>query len=405
MADVGIVMPVYKQKAEYLRDSLESILNQNYTDYRLVIVIDGDPSMLEIIRHKIEADSRITVIMNEHNMGVAVALNKGFEVLFADASIRYLTWVSSDNVYYPSYIEVLRHALYFGASKAGLVYSSFQSIDGQGNPIYDAYKLALQRRYQAQPEEKLLESSIIGVSFMYKAEVAKQIDGYRLAPVEDYDYWLRLTEKCEIRYIPVELMDYRVNSEWSVSATLHTKEKHRNWRYTYHLARLQARQRRGISPYATVIYCLDEWNEAAEERLEACYEQTFSNYEIILIDQSSHGEIADQVVQIPHPTLIVKYLPDYDRNLAIWAVVQRLSTPFVYVLGPGKFHTPEDIQLQLNALQTADSSIFSNYYTEDKLLGYRMYPEDKPEYWNELFRIDKLKQLLKVRQYVQGDLG
>lgn len=59
-----------------------------------------------------------------------------------------------------------------------------------------------------------------------------------MGPVEDYEYWLRLSELCEVVYVPVELMVYRVNSPESISTQLRTSlPKHRFWRYKFNLAR------------------------------------------------------------------------------------------------------------------------------------------------------------------------
>jgi hypothetical protein len=105
--------------------------------------------------------------------------------LFNHENIKYVTWVLSDNIYEPEFIEVLRRAFLKGTGKIGLVYSSFRSIDQKGRPLLGEKELAFGRQSQAQPKEALLDTCFIGVSFLYKTHLAKQIDGYRLEPVED----------------------------------------------------------------------------------------------------------------------------------------------------------------------------------------------------------------------------
>ncbi|WP_219835301.1 hypothetical protein [Paenibacillus sp. R14(2021)] len=61
-----------------------------------------------------------------------------------------------------------------------------------------------------------------------------------------------------MKYIPVEPLDYRVHSTFSVSAALQSTAEHRKWRYAYHLARHQARMRRGIAPSLTILFPLKE---------------------------------------------------------------------------------------------------------------------------------------------------
>lgn len=114
MADVGVVMPLYTQKPEFLRQALESVLRQTFTEFRLIIVIDGAPDMEPLVRSIIAEDPRVTIISYVQNRGIAHALNTGFDLLFSEPSIQYLSWVSSDNVYEPRFLEILRGALVKG---------------------------------------------------------------------------------------------------------------------------------------------------------------------------------------------------------------------------------------------------------------------------------------------------
>ncbi|MCD1260600.1 glycosyltransferase [Paenibacillus athensensis] len=390
MPDVGIVMPVYIQKPEYLSAALRSVLTQSYKTFRLVIVIDGAKDMLALSQSIVAGDPRVEFVVHETNKGVAEALNRGFEILFQDPSILYVTWVSSDNTYSSHFVALLRDALKTGGEDLGLVYSSFRSIDGQGNSLLNEQELAIQRQYQAKPKEYLLDACITGVSFMYKSRYAKEIDGYRLQPVEDYDYWLRLTERCEIKYIPVELVDYRVNSEYSISATLQSAEKHRQWRYAYHLARHQARLRRGIPPQITILYSVSQIQADTIERLDNLYEQTFSNYEVYIIDQSLDRSVTHAISQVSHPTVAPKWLPGIDTQKAILATLQFIHTPYTYILHQGFFKAPSDLQILIQELTNADRDLVANYYTPERLVGFRCRTDTRSPCFDELFRTEHL---------------
>ncbi|WNS41777.1 glycosyltransferase family A protein [Paenibacillus sp. MMS20-IR301] len=393
--DTGVVMPVYTQRPDFLHQALESVLQQSLKEFHLIIVIDGDPDMLPLVRLYTAGDPRVSVISHSSNKGVAHALNTGFNLLFTDERIKYLTWVSSDNVYNPRFLELLRAALAKGREELGLVYSSFQSIDNNGKQLNDEHQLAALRQYQSQPKEKLLDSSIIGVSFMYKAGIARLVGDYGMQPVEDYDYWLRMTEYCDIRYIPVELMNYRVNSSFSVSAQLLTTEHHRRWRYMYHLTRLQARNRRNIHPVLTVLYPV----EAAGDYVlaESFYEQTFSNYIFRVLDLSLSSRPSIELAAIAHPTTDFSWMPGAAVQHALYRSLEHIGTPFTMILGPEQFKGYLDVQYMLdNLILTGDAAI-SNYYTDDHTqIGYRhkSTPSVKDNLYNELFRTDALKELL-----------
>jgi glycosyltransferase involved in cell wall biosynthesis len=338
LTDVGIVMPVYTQKPFYLRMALRSILKQSYTDFHFVIVIDGaSPQTIQIVKKETQRDQRVQMIEKKENLGVAKALNTGFDRLMKWPEIKYLTWVSSDNVYYPEFINKLREALLQGGSELGLVYSSFRHVDERGIPRQDL-KLVEFRKYQENPKENLLDFCFIGTSFMYKKKFAQLIDGYLMEPVEDYEYWLRLTEHCEIQYVSAELMDYRENSPYSVSAQLRTsKEQHRRWRYAYNLSKYEARVRRGIPFETTVLFPTENGSEETIDTLERLLEQSYSNYELKILDISKNGEAKKGLQSILDPKITYISLPGATKHYAVKKAMENVSTPFSLIYEQGIF--------------------------------------------------------------------
>ncbi|MFC4778965.1 glycosyltransferase family 2 protein [Paenibacillus sp. GCM10023252] len=399
MVDLGIVMPVYKQKPEFLQAAIQSILKQDFRAFQMIIVIDGAPEMEAQVRQLVQGDFRVQILMHDRNQGVAQALNTGFRQLFRTRGIEYLTWVSSDNVYYPSFLRTLRNTLIKGPEELGLVYSSFQSIDNDNKPLNNESQLAALRQYQAMPKEKLLDACIVGVSFMYKSRYARMIDGYELVPVEDYDYWLRLTEHCEMKYVPVELMDYRVNSTFSVSAGLGSVDEHRRWRYTYHLARHKARSRRGIAPVLTVLYPLAQASAAAANRIENLYEQTFSNYVCYVLDLSPGREVTSLLSTISHPSTDFKRFAAVDEASAIMYAAQMIQTPYTLVLGSRLFAEPTDVDILIAQMNKAGGEVCSAYYNDTHTdVSYRAAGSPLPNLnlRNELFRTSSLNELFKL---------
>ncbi len=407
VVDTGIVMPVYYQKPEHLQQSIQAVLEQSYAAFRFIIVIDGAPEMLEQVLHHTAKDSRVEIIANPENLGVAGALNTGFGSLLIDPDIRYLTWVSSDNVYDPEFLETLRRALRHSPKETGLVYSSFRSIDDDGKQLKSEADLALLREFQSQPIETILDSSLIGVSFMYKKEYALRIGGYRYAPIEDYDFWLRLTEVCGVKYLPVELMDYRVDSAFSVSSTLHSTEKHRLWRHMYHLSRLEARQRRGIPAETTVLFLADGQDEEAVARIEELYEQLYSNYILYVIDLTADCSINTKLMEIPHPSVVFKWFPESSEWQTLYFAAQFIETPFVYLYRNERFKNEVELHyLALELRKTPDSS-FSVYQSPDRSEVLHRYDlnQELPLH-NELFRTTKLTEwVLHHRTHMPGGLG
>ena len=79
---LGIVIPVYKLKEEYLKKCIKSVLNQKNIDLEIVLVDDCSPDNCGELCDKIALnDSRIKVVHHAQNMGLPAARNSGFDVL------------------------------------------------------------------------------------------------------------------------------------------------------------------------------------------------------------------------------------------------------------------------------------------------------------------------------------
>ena len=89
---ITVLMPVYNV-ALYVRAAIESILNQSYTDFELLIINDGstDTTRDEVLKIQ---DSRIRFIENEKNIGLANTLNKGIEL----AKGEYIARMDGDDI-------------------------------------------------------------------------------------------------------------------------------------------------------------------------------------------------------------------------------------------------------------------------------------------------------------------
>ncbi|MFE6797814.1 glycosyltransferase family 2 protein [Paenibacillus chitinolyticus] len=396
MSDVGIVMPVYLQKPSYLQEAIETILNQTYADFRFIIVIDGvSEQMGPQIRQLTARDKRVEILENKRNVGVSASLNRGFKRLFKDPRIRYVTWVSSDNRTHPYFIELLRHELAHAPEEVGLVYSCFREIDADGLPLRDEAFQEEFRRYQNKPKEELLDVSIVGVSFMYKSRYARKIDGYHMEPVEDYEYWLRLSHLCELRYIPVELVEYRVDSDFSISAKLKgSVEQHRRWRHAFRLTKKEAREKRNIPLETTVYLPVTDASESLPDRLDCLLNQYYSNFQVIVVDVTPGRASEGLLHGIRDPLLSTRFFPDMPPIEAVHACLKGLTTPFAAIAYRERDFEYMDLQVLTTALRAAPEGAYSVCYNGDRTdLAYRFDPRaGMPA--TELFRSAKLKELV-----------
>lgn len=200
MKKVSIVLPVYNGET-YLRESIDSVINQTYNNWELIIVNDcSNDSSPDIMAEYASKDDRIRIINNTINLKLPNSLNKGFEY----AEGEYFSWTSDDNMYLPEAIEKMAQYL-DNNSNAGMVCTDLQIIDENANVI---------RNSHVDPKEMYLKTNC-NACFMYRKDVAENIGKYndQKRLVEDYDYWLRIIEKYEIHNIPQILYLYRQHSQ------------------------------------------------------------------------------------------------------------------------------------------------------------------------------------------------
>jgi GT2 family glycosyltransferase len=398
MRDVGIVMPVYNQVPSYLRLALRSILRQTYRHYHFVIVIDGaNKNTQRIIQQEVRHDPRVKILINPRNMGVSKSLNRGFQQLMKLNQVKYLTWVSSDNYYYPNFIHRLRSVLHNGPDRIGLVYSSFRFIDRNGKVLYDANYYRNFRQWQRKSKADLLDICFVGAAFMYKKKYAAKIGGYYMEPVEDYDYWLRLTEVCDLKYVPIPLMDYRSDSPKSISQTLKSPGKHRRWRHAFQLTKYRARARQGVPLETTVIFPFRDASKETMQSFESVLEGHYSNYRMMALDLSPGAKASQILRKIPDPRLEWYSLPNIGEKVAIRWALQRVQTPYTALFrkdAPSESHYHlENMVSQMRGTPPDIISCFSN--PNPSRIGTRRNPTANDPLFGHLYRTKWLRELVK----------
>ena len=142
----SVIVPVYKVE-KYLRDCIDSILNQTFTDFELILVDDGSPdSCPEICDGYAQADARVRVI-HQKNMGQAGARNTGL----LHATGEYICFVDSDD--YLSHNKVLQTLADKTLSKPDIVHYKFKEwfeSDGHTAECRFSYNVPITNRTLAE---------------------------------------------------------------------------------------------------------------------------------------------------------------------------------------------------------------------------------------------------------------
>jgi glycosyltransferase involved in cell wall biosynthesis len=213
---VSVILPVYNQ-ADLLADSIESVLNQRYSDFELIIVNDGSTDGVEEVLRRFAGQPRVR-ILTQANQKLPKALSNGFEF----ARGEFWTWTSADNLMHPDQLAS-QVAFLRSHPEAAMVYADYVVIDDSGAPLSDPLFHPDYRHPPTSPEVHLprdprvinvVPNNFIGPCFLYRGRIGKLIGEYDpLQGIEDYDYWMRINNTFSIEHLGCEqtLYSYRVH--------------------------------------------------------------------------------------------------------------------------------------------------------------------------------------------------
>ena len=210
MEKVDILLATYNGE-KYLREQLDSILNQSYTNFRLIISDDSSTdNTLEILKEYVEQDKRIIVYNQKNNLGVI----KNFEFLLNKVENKYFMFCDQDDIWKTSKIEKSLEVI--ESTNSDLVYSDLEVVDQNLNVTYKSYwklkgidkKVKKYNNFNAL----YLNNFVTGCTIMSKKDLIKEC---LPLPTESkyvlYDYWITLilSQKHKITYIEEPLIKYR----------------------------------------------------------------------------------------------------------------------------------------------------------------------------------------------------
>ena len=174
--NVSVILPTYKRFEGFVK-VINDMLAQKFTKFELIAIDDSSsPELYSQKREFIDKlnDSRIKLIQNSSNIGVAATLNKGIDLVKGD----YITWISDDNHYYSNYLS----ALYVPGHD--FIYSYWDMhANNRMTTVHSNYPNLTEviKRFRGL------------ASFMWSASIVKKIGYYNvnLPGCEDYDYLIR----------------------------------------------------------------------------------------------------------------------------------------------------------------------------------------------------------------------
>lgn len=254
---VSVIIPCYN-RADYIAETVESVLNQTYSNVELIVVDDGcTDNSREILE---QYSDRITIL--EHpgrvNKGQSAALNVGI----AASDGEYIAFLDSDDVFAPEKIE--KQVAYLEQHPdIGLVYANGHTIDEYGNKkkriLGDDHQehsdpdRMLLACYFLLPNNSLLRKAVLSRAGLFE-------ESFRAA--QDHDLAIRIFELTKVGYLPECLFFYRHHKD-----SISHKNAMLRWKNGYKI--LNRARKRYPYRWSTIIGRLAVLNF----RLGRCYKE------------------------------------------------------------------------------------------------------------------------------------
>ncbi|MFA5021559.1 MAG: glycosyltransferase [Patescibacteria group bacterium] len=182
---ISVIMPFYNAK-DFLAQAVESILNQTFADFELIIINDASTDNSEQIIQPFLADKRIVYVKNDKNQGIVNNLNYGLKIAKAEIIAR----MDGDDVSLPTRLEeqfqflLENHNIAAVGSFVKIIDENSQEIDQRTKPIDP----------QVIKNNLIIYSPLVHPATMFRKSIILQVGGYRnqYLYVEDIDLWYRL---------------------------------------------------------------------------------------------------------------------------------------------------------------------------------------------------------------------
>lgn len=209
MPKVSIIIPCYNVE-KYLKDCLDSVLAQTFSDYEAICINDGSPDNCgKILDKYAKLDSRFKVI-HQSNQGLSQARNNGKNLANGD----YIYFLDSDDTLHPQLLEIT-HSL-MQKHDADLV--TFE-LNKQNKPINKIDINSIQTKITNQPIYQKNSKSKFKIHFnvctkLYKKELLNSIDFIPNIHFEDYPFTFAIFQKNPKTIITtLKLYNYAQNND------------------------------------------------------------------------------------------------------------------------------------------------------------------------------------------------
>ncbi|MDX2173404.1 MAG: glycosyltransferase [Bacteroidota bacterium] len=242
---ISIILPVYNAQ-DYIKESIDSILNQTYKNFEFIIINDGSTDKSEEIILSFN-DSRIKYF-SQKNIGLAGTLNVGLNF----ATGIYIARQDQDDISHKDrlekqidYLEKNPSILLLG-TRAKIFSNSQQDLRFHNHATHPAeLKFDL-----------LFDNPFVHSSVMFKKEIINEIGNYNTDKsfFEDYELWSRFSAKGSVANLKNVLVDYRHHEQGLSKSTTYFKSDARYNQSVLNIERLMGHKDKAFNELAALFH-------------------------------------------------------------------------------------------------------------------------------------------------------
>lgn len=200
---VSIVTPAYNC-SDFIRDTIQSVLNQTFTDWEMIVVDDcSSDNTYRLVKKEADKDDRIKIIKNTKNVGPAKSRNKAIK----EAKGTYIAFLDGDDFWLPNKLE---YQLRFMKNQGALFsFSSYLLIDEKGKSLKKMSTAPAIISYR-----DLIKFNWIGTStVIYNSQELDKQYMPHIRNRQDWACWLQLSKLTDAYFIGEPLVKYRVRKD------------------------------------------------------------------------------------------------------------------------------------------------------------------------------------------------
>lgn len=198
---VTIVTPVYNS-INYVRDSIESVINQTFQNWEMILVDDGsNDGSFELISSIAKIENRIKIIRNKENRGSGLSRNKAIKL----ANGKYIAFLDSDDLWHNDKLKIQIELM--EKNKWSFSHTSYGYISEQGEKIKSTFHVS---EHPINYSNLLKRTEISCLTAVYNQRILGKCYMTEHRRKQDYALWLSILKKnVESQPIDVELAYYR----------------------------------------------------------------------------------------------------------------------------------------------------------------------------------------------------